>query len=410
MGPAAAMTNPHLIASRLPLGCTIGGLIAIGCAFSISGCTKVHFSSIQPHAEKSKPETTNLTPAVNERPTKIDTQRAPVRFEFTRLCMGVKAQITLYAPDESTANRAAAAAFAQIAAIEAVLSDYRIDSDVTRVTRSRGESVTVDPLLIEMLRYGKSLSIATDGRFDVTFGSLTVLWRAARRSSTLPSADTLQKARDATGFRNITFNDNTVRVHKAGLSLDFGGIAKGYASQRAVNTLKDNGVSSCLVALSGDICVGDAPPGTQGWRIGVDNLGELELSNVSISTSGGSQQYITIGPDRYEHIVDPATGLGAQPNPHRPTSVTIISNRGELADALATAAYLTSIADLPKLYERSLSLHYQTDPPIFIAAVPSDSELITTDATSHKYEALILGASSNLRWLQPIRAHNTSTK
>src|SRR5262249_46531945 len=138
------------------------------------------------------------------------------------------------------------------------------------------------------------------------------------------------------GYTNVRLGhiDRTVELLRAGMQLDLGGIAKGYAADEALSVLKRNGIDQALVAAGGDIAVSNAPPGTKGWRIGIAPLENpsryLQLQNAAVSTSGDAEQYVEIGGKRYSHIVDPKTGLGLVGR----QSVTVVAPRGVLADGL----------------------------------------------------------------------------
>jgi thiamine biosynthesis lipoprotein len=130
-------------------------------------------------------------------------------------------------------------------------------------------------------------------------------------------------------------------LDQAGMRLDAGGIAKGYAADAALSILAQLGIRSALVAASGDLAFGDPPPGQRGWRIGVDSFDRpeaafthvLELSNAAVSTSGDQEQHLDIDGARYSHIIDPTTGMGLK----RPITVTVVARHGTDADGLATA-------------------------------------------------------------------------
>ena len=122
------------------------------------------------------------------------------------------------------------------------------------------------------------------------------------------------------------------------MRLDFGGIVKGYSADRALGILKKAGFPSSIVAASGDIAVGDAPPREAGWRIGIETLGSeltgtVLLKNVAVSTSGDTRQAVEIDGVRYSHIVDPKTGLGLTER----IGVTIIAPNATSTDSYATA-------------------------------------------------------------------------
>lgn len=278
--------------------------------------------------------------------------------------MGVQARIVLFAPDESSARDGASAAFARIAALEQVMSDYRPDSELS-VLAATPPFVTrrVSADLYDVLAISEEVSLATGGAFDVTIGPVVKLWREARKSGIPPDQPTLAGAWNAVGFTDLLIDrrTHTLALGLPGMSLDLGGIGKGYAAQQASDLLRTLGYPRHLVALAGDIVVGDAPldPLTgepaRAWTIDIqtgadphagapEHARKLLLTNAAISTSGDSTQSFELDGVRYSHIIDPRP---ARSLAHAPTlsdqasigrrGVTIVASRGEHADALGTA-------------------------------------------------------------------------
>jgi thiamine biosynthesis lipoprotein len=257
--------------------------------------------------------------------------------------MGTLIRIKLYAESEQQASSAFRAAFDRIAQLDNALSDYKPDSELNRICRSpAGIPVKADPDLFRVLTASVALSNETGGAFDVTLGPVIRLWRQARVDHRLPSPDALAKAALRSGYRKLHLDPSahTVVLDLPGMQIDLGAIAKGYAADAALSTLAQSGIRHALVAASGDLAIGDPPPGQRGWRVGVDPRGSddrfervLELSNVAVSTSGDAEQYLEIGGQRYSHVVDPATGMGLT----HPIAVTVVAARGVDADSLSTA-------------------------------------------------------------------------
>jgi thiamine biosynthesis lipoprotein len=162
---------------------------------------------------------------------------------------------------------------------------------------------------------------------------------------------------DLTGYRKLHLDraSRSVTLMRKGMALDLGGIAKGYAADEAMAVLKHNGVTRALIAAGGDILVSNAPPGSQGWVIGIAPLepdsGPLErylcLRDMAVSTSGDAHQNVEIGDVRYSHIVDPKTGLGLTGR----SSVTVIAANCTMSDALATATNVLGPARGSRLVE-----------------------------------------------------------
>ncbi len=261
------------------------------------------------------------------------------RFEFVEPHMGTRFQITLYATDEATANRAAKAAFARIAELDAIMSDYRPTSELMQLcSKAGGDPVKVSDDLFTVLQKADEVSRKSDGAFDVTVGPVVRLWRIARRTQQLPDKEALAKALALVGYQNVKLDANarTVQLLKPGMQLDLGGIAKGYAADCAIAVLKKHGISSALVAAGGDIAVSDPPPGEDGWKIGIQPVEggqprrQLLLKNAAVSTSGDFEQYVIINGKRYSHIVDPRTGLGLVGR----MSVTVVAPNGLTSDPM----------------------------------------------------------------------------
>jgi thiamine biosynthesis lipoprotein len=282
---------------------------------------------------------------------------AQVRSEFSELHMGVEVRIVMYALDEGQARKAARTAFDRIAALEDIMSDYRPKSEIRALDRRPGEWIAISEPLSTVLARAVEVARATDGAFDPTVGPLVALWREARRAHRLPGDTELDSARAHVGWRYIALDSvrRRVRLAKAGMRLDLGGIAKGYAVQQAIKVLCAQGVASALVEAGGDIAVSNAPPGKAGWHVDVPGADSSvrarasTLTNVSISTSGPSGQFVEIGGVRYSHVVDPRTGLGLTSD----AQATVIAADGALADALSTA-----VTVLPRQAVTSLMAHY----------------------------------------------------
>jgi thiamine biosynthesis lipoprotein len=278
-----------------------------------------------------------LTAMADQDPPKLQ------RFEFTQVHMGTQFRIVLYAADEATAKKAADAAFARIAELDGIMSDYKQTSELMQLCKKAGgDPVPVSEDLFAVIARALEISRLTDGAFDITVGPVVRLWRRARRTMMMPDGDELAAARKLVGYQQVQIEakGRTVRLTAKGVLLDLGGIAKGYAAQAALEVLRRHGIRQALVAAGGDIVVGDAPPGTKGWRIGIAPLEDptakptryLSLSNSAVSTSGDTEQYVVIDGKRYSHIVDPKTGLGLTTR----MSVTVVMTNGKTSDGMTT--------------------------------------------------------------------------
>ena len=268
------------------------------------------------------------------------------RYEVTETHMGSEFKIILYSLDEVAARRASRAAFDRIARLDASFNDYQPESELMKLCeRAGGPPVAVSADLFNILQQSKAMFERSGGAFDVTVGPVVRLWRRSRRERKLPAKETLERALSlvSSEFMTLDSKTKTVRLAKPGMKLDLGAIAKGYASDAAVQVLKEQGITRCLVAGAGDIVAGDAPPDSAGWTVGIAPLENPEsapdrsftLKNGAVSTSGDTERFVEIAGKRYSHIVDSKTGLGKIDR----SSVTVVANDGVTADALATAVY-----------------------------------------------------------------------
>lgn len=338
------------------------------------------------------------------------------RFEFHEPHMGTDTRIVLYAQDERAAGAAARAAFDRVEALNGVLSDYQPTSELMQVSARAGSGpVVISDDLFRVLAAAQDIAIRSDGAFDVTCGPLTRVWRRARHLSELPAAARIEEARALTGYRAMELDPRarTVTLAKPGMSLDVGGIAKGYAAEEALNVLAARGIPRALVALGGDIAVGDPPPDREGWLVDVATLdgappapasvpvGPVLLRNAAISTAGDAEQWMTVDGVRYSHILDPRTG---RPMTTR-SSTTVIARHGLDADGLDTTAALLGI-------DRGLALiEAAPGAAVFIARIEADGHVLARTSSRWPPRAAVnQTAERDVRQSEAPRSNTTPTK
>src|SRR6266436_2033490 len=171
------------------------------------------------------------------------------RYVFTEPHMGTTFRIVLYAKDEATAKKAAKAAFARIAELNAIMSDYQPTSELMRLCeKSGGPPVEVSVDLFEILKKAEEFAKLTDGAFDVSIGPVVRLWRKARRTGEMPTADAIKQSLVRVDYRKIKLDETkrTVQLLMPNMLLDLGGIGKGYAADAALAVLKQHGVHRAL--------------------------------------------------------------------------------------------------------------------------------------------------------------------
>lgn len=284
---------------------------------------------------------------------------APGRHEFREVHMGTEWRIVLYAPDKPTAEKAAKAAYARVAKLEMVMSDYNPKSELMKLCAANdanpGKPMPLSGDLRDVLCAAGVVAGLSEGAFDVTVGPVVKLWRVARKVKELPDPKELAAAKELVGYKMMSIDqkDITLKLSKAKMRLDLGGIGKGFAADAAFEVLKKHACSRALIAASGDITVGDSPPDKDGWEVEIAPITKdqparrLKLANQSVSTSGDLFQHVEIDGVRYSHILDPKTGLGLTGR----RSATVIARKGWQADAFSKVASVMEPGRAKKVIE-----------------------------------------------------------
>ncbi len=282
-----------------------------------------------------------------------------------RVVMGTFARVVVIARSERAAQRCIDAAFDVQNRIESLMSDYRDDSELSKVNRlAAQEPVAVNEMMFEVLQQSVHFSELSEGAFDVTVGPLVDLWHKAGETDVPPTEEALAEARHKVGYDKLILDEKnrTVRFAVAGMRVDLGGIGKGYAADKAVEAMKECGALGGMVAIAGDIrCFGRPPRGQEYWRIGVqdpnvarDDLGPstplliLALTREGVSTSGDYRRFVRVQGQKQSHIMDPGTGKGA----NKLVSDTIIAPDATTSDALSTAVNVLGLEKGLALVER----------------------------------------------------------
>jgi thiamine biosynthesis lipoprotein len=271
----------------------------------------------------------------------------------TEYALGTFNSVRIHGLGEAEAESALDSAFARLHKIEALASAKNPDSELSYVNMNAYErAVTVSEELYALLHEGRFWSEVTDGAFDITLGAIIELWGIGSESARVPDADELAEAAANSGFEHLVLNeqDRTVRFLKAGLKLDLGSIAKGYAAGEMERVLLENGVTSAIIDLGGDITAIGSKDGAD-WTIGITDplkpgeiCAKLHVSGKTIVTSGNYERYFMHNGVRYHHIFDRRTGFPADSGF---ISATIIfghegfSGGAMIADALSTALFVS---------------------------------------------------------------------
>jgi thiamine biosynthesis lipoprotein len=243
-------------------------------------------------------------------------------------------------PDQARA--AVEKAYAELERIDRLMSEWKPDSPISQVNAAAGEhSVEVPAELREMLERSIRYSVATKGTFDVTWRGMGNIWHFDAAFQP-PTKQAVEAARRNVNYRAIQFEGNRVFL-PSGMSIGLGGIAKGYAVDRAAEVLKGYGFPDSLVDGGGDVMLSGTRLG-EPWTIGIQDprrphgtiLGVMHLTDCALVTSGDYERFCIVNGIRYHHIIDPRTGYPADAS----ISVSVLSKTAEQGVVLAKAIFI----------------------------------------------------------------------
>ncbi|MBL8227735.1 MAG: FAD:protein FMN transferase [Bryobacterales bacterium] len=261
--------------------------------------------------------------------------------------MGSVYTIVAYGEERSKLLAAVDQAFEEVRRLDRMLSNYRPDSELSRVNREAAQGpVTLSPELFALLEACQQYSRESDGAFDLTVGPLMKVWGFYKGSGRLPHRAEIRGVLGRIGYQRMLLNKSarTVRFERDGMSLDPGGIGKGYAVDRVAEILKAAMVPAALVSAgSSSILAIGAPPGEKGWKVSIRHprdirrtVDEVVLKDASLSTSGTSEKFFRAEGNLYSHIMDPRTGYPALGM----LSVTVIAPRGIDSEAWTKPVFI----------------------------------------------------------------------
>ncbi|BCR06856.1 thiamine biosynthesis lipoprotein ApbE [Desulfuromonas versatilis] len=259
----------------------------------------------------------------------------------SRIIMGTVVEITALGEDQDALEAAVNDAFAEMSRIEGLMSPHLPGSDVARLA-GPVSSLEVSPDTAAVLTLGLQVARVSGGAFDMTLGRLKELWGVETENPRVPAAGDIAEALQGTGLEALRLDGTRVEKGAVDLAVDLGGIAKGYAVDRAAAVLKNAGIERASINAGGDLrLLGDH----QGrpWRIGIQHprqdqvmLATLALADTAVVTSGDYERFFEKDGRRYHHLFDPRTGYPSAAS----QSVTVVADSAMLADALATAAFV----------------------------------------------------------------------
>ena len=263
------------------------------------------------------------------------------------MSMGCAYAIETYGPDAEALPRIAGEALDEVDRIDRLMSHYRADSMVSRINREAAQHpVPLDPELFDFLAASLQYNRDSSGAFDITVGPLMKAWGFFRGEGRQPSADDLAAARRRVGSAHVILDPvgRTIRFDAPGVELDLGGIAKGYAVDRAASLLARHHVPAALISAGGSTIYGlGAPPDRDGWDVTIQDPIDsrntaltVRLRNRALSVAGTSEKWFEADGVKYSHIMDPRTGRPAR----GVLSVAVLAGSGMAGDALDDALFV----------------------------------------------------------------------
>ncbi len=248
-----------------------------------------------------------------------------------------------------------------------IISDYDDSSELNKLNASAGiKPIAISPYLEKILLAGKSAYATTHGQYSIAIGSLSLLWREARKTHTFPNPKLVAKAKEHISCDDLLIDTlkHTAFLRYAGMHIDLGSLGKGYIAQSMINYYKQEGFENCMIDAGGKIVASKALDEKYFWHVGIQlprNKNKMasaiiRIENGAIASSGDAFQYIQNKGKRYSHIIDTKTGYGIT----SPKNVTVIANEGILADWLSTACSLMPIS-------KAIQLAQQHNAQIYIA-------------------------------------------
>jgi len=267
---------------------------------------------------------------------------------LSRHAMACEFEIIAIGEDRAALRDIVELALDEVEKLEERLSCFRPTSEVSYInSEATARPVIASPDLFRILSLAKQVWSDTAGALDVTSGPLVGLWRKAEKTGTEPDEQAIAAVLEKVGMGRVLLDDAThaVQFESEGISINLGSIGKGYAVGKAASILSEYGVECALVSGGRSSVIGMGPgPDGDGWRVGIRHPSKLDgrvdeilLRDQAMSTSGGPAQLDADVEERFEHIIDPTTGMQAR---SEAASVSVIAPDAALSDALATAFYL----------------------------------------------------------------------
>ncbi|GAB3935680.1 FAD:protein FMN transferase [Larkinella terrae] len=257
--------------------------------------------------------------------------------------MGSRFDITLVANDSLSAERHIDLVIAEVTRIENLISDWKDDSQISRVNQNAGIGpVRVDPEVFALTERALHFSQITNGAFDISFAAMDRIWKFDGSMTEMPSPEAVKKSVEQVGYQNIVLDKahSTIFLKRKGMKIGFGALGEGYAADRCRDLMLAKGIKAGIVNGSGDMSTWGQQPDGRDWTVGITNpiqrdtvFAIVPLRQSAVVTSGSYEKFVVFNGKRYAHIINPRTGYPATGL----SSVTVFGPSAETANGFSTS-------------------------------------------------------------------------
>ncbi len=266
--------------------------------------------------------------------------------------------------------------------IENVISKTVEGSNTSLANEHIGLFIDIDPTFEDIISLSLDYSDMTGGLFDITIGGLKELWEQCAEEGREPHEGEIALKLESVGYDKLSIEDNSLKKAKNDTRIDLGAIGKGYAAQKVCDYLSETGAKGAIMSFGGNVALVGAKKSGKPYIVGIKDpkntsevVGYLSLEGGFVSVSGDYERYIRIGENKYNHIIDPMSGIPAVSDIR---SVSVISDDGALADALSTALFVMGKEKAMQFYNRKT-----VD---FEAVIITDDEILLTDGIKDNFK------------------------
>ena len=271
--------------------------------------------------------------------------------------MGTTFEIQVRATQEHTNVRAAVSeAFRAVEKIEQLMSEWKPNSEISRVNRNAGlEATKLSEETMKVLSAALNIASKSKGAFDPTWAAFKDVWRFDQTPASPPKKMDIIRARALVNYRQLQLdlNEGTARLAQEKMVIGLGAIAKGFAIDEAARILRRYGLENFIIDGGGDLYLGGRPSPNRKWSISIRHprdanasMGTIEVENAAVVTSGDYERYFSYDGERYHHIIDVRTGYPAK----GAVAITLVFPKAMIADALATAGFVLNASDARKMF------------------------------------------------------------